>query len=156
MLLVLDDGAALVACRPRMWHRVAARIHARRIDGALAAGESADARPLSAVRAEMLVRMSSRRRLARSIEGILAASEPGAPVRRSVPLCRDRIADVADELRALAEQLRIPVPVPAQGVARVCVLLGDGAGPLYNRGSLCDLRLEIHRAIESLDPLGTW
>jgi hypothetical protein len=68
------------------------------------------------------------------------------------PLCRDRIIDVAGEVRALLGALATPLPVPARGVAMAGRLLSDGTGPLYNRN--CPVRLSdaLAEVIAELDP----
>jgi hypothetical protein len=52
----------------------------------------------------------------------------------------------------LVRALSTSLPVPAQGVALASWLLGDGAGPLYNRGSRRDLAADVRRATGQLDP----
>lgn len=56
-------------------------------------------------------------------------------------------------MRVLIDALVAPGPVAVQGVAQVWVLLGDGCGPLYSRGSSDSVRRKIQEAILALDPL---
>ena len=74
----------------------------------------------------------------------------------SIPLCRDRVSDVAVDLQSLVDLLVDPGPVSARwrGPGPLA-LLGDGAGPLYNRANTDDLRAQVRRTVEALDPLDT-
>jgi hypothetical protein len=155
MLLLLDDGSGCpVATKARVWDRLGARLGARRLDAELAAGASPDASVRLALRARMLVRTSVRRDLARSTQRVLAAAaRPAAGPRLPVPVCRDRVRDAAAELAELITGLLSPGPVPARGVAKVSILLGDASGPLYHRGSTQDLRATLRETAEALSPL---
>jgi hypothetical protein len=62
------------------------------------------------------------------------------------------VAAAEPRIRELVTCLRVPLPVPAQGVAAATVLLTDATGPLYlrrNQGTLDDL---LSDAITQLDP----
>ncbi|HEY1628105.1 MAG TPA: hypothetical protein VGG16_30385 [Streptosporangiaceae bacterium] len=50
----------------------------------------------------------------------------------------------------MAERLRAPGPVAARGVAMVCELLREGAGPLYRDRGPDALRHSVRRVIEAL------
>ena len=52
----------------------------------------------------------------------------------------------------LAERLRMPLPVPARGVALANLLLIDGTGPLYNPLSTVALEDAVAEAVAFLDP----
>jgi hypothetical protein len=156
MLLLLDDGSGCpVATKARIWDRLWARLGARRLDADLAAGASPDASVRLALRARILVQPSVRRDLARSTQRVLAAAaRPPAGSRLPVPVCRDRVRDAAGELAELVTGLLSPGPVPAQGVAKVSILLGDAGGPLYHRSSVQDLRAAVRETAEALNPAG--
>jgi hypothetical protein len=155
MLLLLDDGSGCpVAAKTHVWDRLWARLGARRLDADLAAGASPDASVRLALRARMLVRTSVRRDLARSTQRVLAAAAgPTAGPRLPVPVCRDRVSDAAGELAEVITGLLRPGPVPARGVAKVSILLGDASGPLYHRSSGQDLRATARETAEALSPL---
>ena len=73
MLLLLRDGCPVSAdVRPR--DRLLVRLRASRLDGNLAAGESPDATVALSLRARMLVRMQTRRDLARARYDVLLAT----------------------------------------------------------------------------------
>ncbi len=156
MLLLFGEGdAGLTTRRPGLWNRLTVGFCASRLDRELAAGASPDADAQRALRAQVLVRMSVRRHLARSVQRILdVPTRPFAAGRTSVPLCRERVVEASAELRSLIDHLLAPGPVPARGVALARALLGDGSGPLYNLGSTDDLRRTVTEAVESLNPLG--
>lgn len=154
MLIVFDESRSRITTgRTGLRQRLAVRFHAARLDRDIAAGASPDATPELALRAQALVRTSVRHDLANSVQRIVDSStRPTAFPRPRVPLCGDRVADARQELQHLIEQLRTPGPVTAQGVARARVLLSDGSGPLYHRGSPDDLRARVHLTVEALDP----
>jgi hypothetical protein len=154
MLLVFDESESrLTTRRAGLWQRLAVSLHGARLDREIAAGASPDVTAELALRAQALVRMSVRHDLAKSVQRIVDSStRPTASGRPSVPLCPDRVAEARDELHNLIEQLRTPGPVTAQGVARARVLLSDGSGPLYHRGSPDNLRARVHQAVDALNP----
>jgi hypothetical protein len=80
------------------------------------------------------------------------AARPPAGVARQphVPICRARISRSAPELAALAGVLVQPNPVPARGMAMVCLLLSDGGGPLYQLACRDDLAVLVERATQAL------
>ena len=105
---------------------------------------------LLAARAQHIVSLPRRRELARDWEHLLdLARRAPAP---AVPLCRDRIAAAESSIRELVACLRVPLPVPAQGVAAASVLLTDASGPLYHRPSRAGLDGLLREAIAQLDP----
>jgi len=154
LILLLDDGTGCpVATRARVWDRLGARLAARSLDADLAAGASPESSVRLALRARMLVRTSVRRDLARSTQRVLAAAaRPSAGPRLPVPVCRDRVRDASGELAELIACLLTPGPVPARGVAKVSILLGDASGPLYHRSSTQDLRATVRETTEALSP----
>jgi hypothetical protein len=157
-MLVLDEReAGLVATSARPWDWFITGLRAARLDRDLATGACPDAIAARALRAQRLVRMSVRRDLASSAQRILAAATaPAAADRLPVPVCLDRVRDAADEFQVLIRRLTTPGPVPAQGVARVSVLLGDAQGPLYHRASRQDLGALVREAADALNPLTGW
>jgi hypothetical protein len=54
-----------------------------------------------------------------------------------------------EALDLLAGALLAPRGVPVRTVAMTCVLLSDGAGPLYNPARAGELRGEVVRALRS-------
>jgi hypothetical protein len=101
--------------------------------------ELADASPRAAsedwaLRARQLAHPITCRELARSLRHLLASAEDPGAVRlsSSVPVVREVVMSWREALLGVAEHLERSTPVNARGVARVQVLVTDGAGPLYN------------------------
>ncbi len=158
MLLVEERaGTCPVAVRAGLRDRLIVRARAHALDTELARGTSAEASARLALRAQQLVRMRTRRDLARGIQRILAqAGLPDAASRPPAPVCRDRVRAAAAEFAALADRLLSPAPLPARGVAQARLLLTDGGGPVYRRGCRDDLRARVAEALRALDPLPGW
>ena len=160
MLILIDDldqCATTKTATPLA--RIVSHVRAGKLDRDIAGGVSPDASATLALRAQALVRPSTRRALARTVEQILEQATTGrAPrfVGAQIPIRRDRIMDAADALQMLIDCLRAPGPLPARGVARVRVLLTDGAGPLYYPNDTDDLRATVLDAVEQLHPLNNW
>jgi len=151
LVLLVDDCPVPVDVRSR--DRLLARIRAFSLDAALAAGASPDATVALALRAQLLVRMPTRRGLARTARRILATAVCGpAGDRMAVPVCRDRVRDCAEELEGLIRRLLAAGPVSARGVAQARALLADGASPIYHRASRDNLRARVLAATEALSP----
>ena len=115
-----------------LWLRV--RLHRGRLDRELADGGDPAACAERGLRAKQLVAATTRRRLAHSLRGAVAdADAPYAVVFYSaVPVCRRAVAPWREGLLGLADRLEHAETLNPCGVARVGVLLTDGAGPLYN------------------------
>lgn len=115
---------------------------------ALARGDPPDWR--FAWRARHLTNARTRRRLATGLErAVEAAARPRQAITAAVPLQRDAVLASRPELLALADRLRAPEPVYAQGVALVSELLGNADSPLYQSGA--DLRSAVAAATAALD-----
>jgi hypothetical protein len=109
------------------------RLHRRRLDRELADGLPPDGAADRALRAHQLGELATRTALARSLRDAVEVTgrRPARPLSSAVPV-RPAVAESREGLLGLAERLERPGPVNACGVARVLVLLSDGAGPLYN------------------------
>ena len=152
----LEQGVTATNVTLRLLFLSHARSH--KLDREIAAGVAAESSPLRALRAQILVRPSFRRTLARRVE-LLLEEATGPPPRvagsRIVPRST-RILEAAGALQMLIDRLQAPAPVPARGVAGVTVLLTDGAGPLYYPGDNDDLGLAVLEIVKQLDPLTNW
>jgi hypothetical protein len=148
-----DDRGRLTLRRLRPWDRIRARCLASRLDRELARGARPEANAGLAARTVRLTSQRFRRDLAASLGQLLAeiGYPPAGIARRPyVPICRARISRSAPELAALASVLAQPDPVPARGVAMVCLLLSDGGGPLYRPACRDDLAILVERATQAL------
>ena len=154
--LVLHDsrGSGRLVGRPfRGLDRALARARALRLDRDLAAGRPPEDSWLLAARAQDLVAVRTRQVLAGDWEHLLRVIRRPAVSRSPLAaICRHRVAAAESDIREMVSRLLAPLPVSARGVATASTLLGDGAGPLYNRGSRRDLAADIRRATRQLDP----
>jgi hypothetical protein len=124
------------------------------LDYRLARGADPAAGSALSLRARQLTTSRTRARIADALERALAAAdEPPGPYSAAVPVKRDQVHAARWELVAVAERLRAPRPVWAQGVAAVSQLLANADSPLYQSGQ--DLREAAAAAIEMLDGVGT-
>ncbi len=149
VLLVEKAGIGIVERRPGLAVRLLARLRAAHLDRALAGGATPESSVGIAVHAERLVRPRNRRQVAATLERLLVG--PRSPSACPVPADRRRIDAVGPEIRRLVDLLAGPGPVTAVGVARVRVLLTDGAGLLLGRGSIESLRRELRRTAAALE-----
>jgi hypothetical protein len=110
---------------------------------------------LSAVREARMVSARSRRRLAEAIEYSVARAEnPRRGITAAVPIVHEAARDARGALLDLAERLRAPRPVDADGMRQAQRLLVDGSGPLYVASTPGALRAAARRALEALDGHG--
>lgn len=146
------DPSRVSARRARAHERLLARWRAFALDRALADGASPDSSAALSLRAERLIGARTRREMARSIRHVIADAE--RPRRARDPRIRVRaraVGRVADQLDGLARRLLAPEPVDARGMARLDLLLRDGAGPLYcptPDQSLFDLLQRVGEGLE--------
>ena len=158
MLLVTElPGTCPVPRNPGLWDRMMAHVRAFTLDRDLARGASPDATVQLSLRARRLTGMRERRVLARAIRRFV--EQAGLPVGQRwppVPVCWDLVRASATEFEFLADRLARQEPVSARGVAQVSMLVHDGSGPLYWRGSTDALAARVHQAVTALDMPGTW
>jgi len=153
VVLVTNPGG-ITSRSVRLADRVRARLAAGRLDRELAGGRCPDVEVTLAVHAERIVRPPARDSLARSLRRVADLAEaPDGAGRSHTPLCWPHARQAAADLRALAERLEKPGPISPQAVARVRMILTDGAGPLYWRDSPDDLGMKLCQAAEVAD---TW
>jgi hypothetical protein len=140
-----------LARRPALKLRVF--IRRTRLDEELAEGIDPGSRPALALRAIQLVRPRYRRRLAGSVERIVADfdADRGFWLSAAVPFLRDQVAEARGTLLALANALRTAERVHPRGVALVSRLLLDPASsPLYVRSARGALQLKAQAALDCL------
>jgi hypothetical protein len=127
---------------PSVQNRLRVQLHRTRLDRQLAEGVGSDSTEDRALRARQLARRRTRRRLARSLRArVNDAERPIAPhLSAAVPLSCKAVLSSREGLLGLAERLDSPDPLNPCGVARVLVLLTDGAGPLYSPAAADRLR----------------
>ena len=137
--------------RSRALSRAKAALFRGRIDAKLARGADPEGDPALARRARQLTRARSRRRLAASVDRLVAEVDydPGGRLSSAVPVRRDQVAEARATLVAIAGALRDLDSVDPRGVALVLRLITDPASPLYS-GTGRALRLEAGEALERL------
>jgi hypothetical protein len=105
---------------------------------------------LATFRTRRLTRDRARRRAARGIERAIAAAErPPQRFSSAIPVARSAVLACRSQLVELAERLRSPEPVYAQGVALVFELLTDSGSALYQVDG--ELELTIENIFAALD-----
>jgi hypothetical protein len=113
--------------------RLRVRLHRRRLDCELADGRRPDATPAHALRAAQLAEPATRSAMTRSLRDAAKAARRGplVPPTSAVQIS-PAVAGYREGLLGVADRLEGPGPLNPCGLARVRVLLTDGAGPLYN------------------------
>lgn len=136
VVLVLTD-TGLTTYRPRLRDHLYVTLRAGVLDADLASGIPPETSPGHSLRADQLVRPSTRRRYARALERILgqvgASTRPGRAT--TVPVNHHAVTVCAQLLGQLVQTLLAPGPVTATGMATVIRLATDGTGPVYDPGT---------------------
>ena len=159
MVVVVESAEqGLVLVEPGAADRLGCALRSRRLDRELAAGLRPEGSPRRSLWAALLVAPVQRRRLATTLERLVAAAhDPGTrPARRLPPPTRTRIRACTPDLRRLAGRLAAPQPVAAAGMARVRLLLVDGGGPLHGPAPAAALRRAVAEALAALDEPLSW
>jgi hypothetical protein len=115
--------------------RVKARLHRHHLDTELAAGVDPNVDPAHRERAEELLADKSRRRLAGALERLLGEADSGPSIfSPKIPIAKEAVRDCRLEIETLVERLDSPAFISAQGVAKLGLMLSDGASPIYSPG----------------------
>ena len=123
------------ASRATIGTRLAARLLAGKFDRMLAVGVPAPAGSALALHAARLTSADEREAIARTLRRTVDnARNRGAPLSSRVPLNVPNIAAAEDRIDQVTLRLHSPRPVSVRGVARLRMLLSDGAGPMYRYG----------------------
>ena len=149
--LITGDSLAI---RPsRLLDRLLARTLGASLDRQLAAGRTPESAPLLAARAQRIVAIRSRRRVARNWENLLrAARRAHGPYHHALPVRSDHVIAAEPAVRELVRCMTAPLPVAARGVAMAGVLLTDALGPVYSRRSPVTMAAALEAAVTQLDP----
>ena len=118
--------------RRSRWPQVAARLQAGRLDRELESGARIPVDTLLAVHAQRITGPAERARLCAGLRRVQARAVTGCA---AVPLQRRQIRAEDVLVDEIAGWLSGPLPVRARGMARLRMLLTDGAGPLYRTGT---------------------
>jgi hypothetical protein len=137
---------------PGLRARALARVLAHALDGQLAEGVVPWFSRVHAARSIQLTSSRSRRALARSLEALLAeAHSPGNPPRAAVPPCREQVRGARAQILSISAKLRSRSPADPRGVAKLRMLLSDGASPIYVRIHPTALTLALDDVWQWLD-----
>jgi hypothetical protein len=121
--------------RPTLLARLEARLRAGTLDKQLAVGVPAVEGRALAVHTERLVSRDEREAIARALRrAVEGARDREAPLPVRIPLNIPNITVAQDRIDQVTLRLHSPKPVAARGMARLRLLLADGAGPLYRYG----------------------
>lgn len=155
LLTETTKAGCVVPRRARVRDRMWSRLGAWGLDQALAEGACPDAGARLSLRAHRLIGIEARDDLAREVRHILRdlRRRPSRFDRGAVRWQR-AVADAAALLEKLAARLASEGPVEATGVARVRILLRDGAGPLYVPRDPRHLTAALQWALDGLDMSG--
>ncbi len=153
LLIQEPDAAVLHLTGGGRLRRLAAVARAGRLDQALAAGAEPDSRVELSLRAQWLLRRSTRLSLATELPAVVRRAERPAPIfDPTVRLARAAILENRDAIREIAEWLGDLTPMDIRGVAQLLLLLRDGASPLYPPSDGYELEDALQRIYEALIP----
>jgi hypothetical protein len=146
------DSQFIRSDRSSVVERLLVRARAFGLDTTLARGVSPDSSAALSLRAHALIARNSRRELAREIRDVIrVAEQPRRLFDPRVPLCRRQIELERERLEEVADVLDGPDAVEPHGVARVQMLLRDGASPLYYAHTNGDLGASVQRTLDALE-----
>jgi hypothetical protein len=137
--------------RVRVRDRIGARVRAFDLDRRLAEGVPPERSAALALRARRLVDPCFGERLAQRLGDVVHEALFGRVRRASISVRLDAVASVSAEIDDLARRLVAPRAAAVPGIAQVCLLLSDGAGPLYSSRSGEELGAAVRRARAALE-----
>jgi hypothetical protein len=134
IVLLEDERTGLRSARVGVVRRLLTRVRGAALDRRLAEGVAPESSLDLAIHADVLARPKQRAVLARDLDQIAVTARSTAS-KAQARLCRNRIREASAEFAALSHQLSAPGPVSVRGVAMIRVLVSDGTGPLFQRGT---------------------
>ncbi len=114
--------------------RLAARLHATKLDRELIEGADPSTSQQLAARAAQLTSRPTRNAIADGLERLLRGAS-GYGTRTQVPVARRAVNANAAERADLADVVRSDAVLYAQGLAILREMVADGAGPAYLAGA---------------------
>lgn len=146
----VDDSLGNIFAEASIITRVIAELFATRFDRQLVAGVAPEPGSTLAAHVSRLASAGERRKLAEALHHSVCETH-SRPTRMSatVPVDRSGVAAAAGLIDQVVLRLTGPRPVSARGVARLRLLLSDGAGPMYWSGGR-DLGAELRAALAQL------
>lgn len=154
-LALIDDAGRLptapFAPRPAFGVRVRALVHRVELTRRLATGADPGASPELALRARAITSPREVHQCVNGLERVLReAAVPSRGLTAEAPLQREAILAARPFLLSLLDALREIEHPRAAGVARVELLLTDGAGPIYAPSYPGTLASAAYRARDAL------
>jgi hypothetical protein len=146
----VDDSLQNTFTEASITMRVIAELFATRFDKQLAAGVAPEPGSVLAARVSRLASAGERRTLAEALHHSLCkAHSRHRRMSATIPVDRSAVAAAVGLIDQVVLRLTGPRPVSARGVARLRLLLSDGAGPMYWPGG-GDLGAELRAVLAQL------
>lgn len=131
----MSETTTTASARIPLLTRMQARVRAAEFDRRLAVGAPVPAGSALAVHCGRLTSRAEREAVARALRRVVRDARGRGPLMSSrVLLHTPNIAAAEDLIGDIALRLQSPRAVGVRGMARLRVLLDDGAGPLYRYG----------------------
>jgi hypothetical protein len=146
------DGVHVLIRRVRARDRVAARLHADRLDRELARGVAPDANAQLTLRARRLLKPAFRAQFAFRLRRLVHFAQAHPLGVGDIMLTREQIHSAIPQLLHLADRLEAVEPLDVRGVARTRLLLTDPMGPLFYRRRGDGVSAAVEAALEALTP----
>ena len=126
---------ALAPADSLLWARILAWLRSRHYDRQLSLGVTVHAGTPLAIHAERLTSIREREGLARAFRRCIRDAHSDSPFRSGrIEVNASNIVAAEDIIDSITLRLHSPRPVTARGIARLRLLLADGASPLYRYG----------------------
>ena len=121
--------------RPSLIARLTARLQADKYDRLLSVGVTPEPGSALAAHHARLASTAERYAIAPSLRQVLrAAHDQGAPRSPRIPVSIQNVAAATHLIDVVTLRLHSPEPIGVLGMARLRLVLSDGAGPLYRHG----------------------
>jgi hypothetical protein len=117
--------------KPTLEDRVIAQMLAPWLDAELARGLGASLSRAHAARAEQLTGERSRRRMARTLDRLVARAQHPRSASPLPPPCPEQVRDAVPLILSIRSRLLSGEPLATQGIARLETLLRDHSGACY-------------------------
>jgi hypothetical protein len=146
----VDDSLRNTFAEASITTRVIAELFATRFDKQLVAGVAPEPGSALAAHVSRLASAGERRKLAEALHhSVCETHSRHTRMSATVPVDRSAVAAAVGLIDQVVERLTGPRAVSARGVARLRLLLSDGAGPMYWPGG-GDLGAEVRAVLAEL------
>jgi hypothetical protein len=146
----VDDSLRNTFAEASIITRVIAELSATRCDKQLAAGMAPEPGSVLAAHVSRLASAGERRKLAEALQNSVSETHTcRTRMSPGIPVDRTGVAAAVGLIDQVVLRLLGPRPVSARGVARLRLLLFDGAGPMYYFGG-GDLGAELRALLAQL------